>query len=410
MKNNTSENKKNKSDCSFDLLQVFIVVVGALVIYYLYQKYYQNVETFTENKLSNKKVGELSDEEKISFCNPEKQKIRGFRSLQSGATLKFELAGEPNENNYFLHGPPYKVVTVDIGNSLTLKAKNEVEKSKQVFKKVEKDINGNKCLVFTYGNDNPQLALQYEHEHLSLRPLNINGVPFSGQCFVAYEGASISEIEANSLSLGISVPRLGNEDLMGSGHNNLIRGSTSRNNNKTGDEDAAKSDNASKSDNAAKSDNNAEKSTTSEDTIRLNELTKTQFEELMDRVIDDVTIYKKETNGGKPDEKNTLGTGLNVNVNLQKQEGEVDGDTFTDLKGDNSSSSVRALLNTYTKSKKGTSFLEQMKKGDGLQDVKDVLRNKFKGCPGFDRSKYYSERQIAQCSGCSPDEFLRGKL
>jgi hypothetical protein len=391
MKHNTSGNKKNQSDCCIDLLQVFIVVVGAVVIYYLYQKHCQDVETFTENELSSKTVGELSDSERKSVCNPENQTIQGFRSLQSGATLKFELVGD---NKYYLHGPPYKVVTVDVGNSLTLKAKNEVDGKTQIFTKVEKEnISGTKCLVFTYGNDNPQLTLQYEHEHLSLRPLNSNGKAFSGQCFVAYEGASVSEIEANSLSLGISVPRLGNEDLMGSGHNNQVSsgsGSVQNNTPKT----------------PTKTDNIPDVNT-------LGELTKKQFQDLMNIILKDVSLYNKEVSGGKPGDQNVFSLGdegLTVNVNLQKQDGSVDGDTFTDLKGDNNSSSVRALLNTYTKSKKDTSFLEQVEKGSSLQNVSDVLRNKFKGCPGFDRSKYYSERQIAQCSGCSPDEFLRGKL
>lgn len=390
MKNNKSGNK-NLSNCGIDLLQVFIVVLGALVIYYLYQKHCQDVETFIENELSDKKVGDLTNEEKVTLCNPENQTIQGFRSLESGATLKFELVGEPSENNYYLHGPPYKVVTVDVGNSLTLKAKNEVEKTKQVFKKVEKTVNGGSCFVFTYGNDTPQLALQYEHEHLSLRPLKANGTPFMGQCFVSYEVANVSEIEANSLSLGISVPRLGNEDLLGSGHNNQVVSESVPNNTP---KDTPELDNM-------------------PDVNKLGELTKKQFQDLMNIILKDVSLYNKEVNNSKPGNQNVFSLGdegLNVNVNLQKQEGVVDGDTFTDLKGDNSSSSVRALLNTYTKSKKGSSFLEQLEKGNNLQNVSDVLRNKFKGCPGFDRSKYYSERQIAQCSGCSPDEFLRGKL
>ena len=129
MKNNKSGNKNNKLDCGIDLLQVFIVVVGALVIYYLYQKHCQDVETFTETTTPAK-----------CECDPEKQKIQGFRSLQSGATLKFEVVGDPKENKYYLHGPPYKVVTVDVGNSLTLKAKNEVDGKKQIFTKKLKNM------------------------------------------------------------------------------------------------------------------------------------------------------------------------------------------------------------------------------------------------------------------------------
>ena len=384
----SSKTSKKNSNCnSVDLLLVLLFVVGVFVLYYLYNKYYNTVEQFETDTISP--VTTSSNEtNNNNSCKPEFQKIQGFRSLESGATLKFEMIGNKENNEFYLHGPPYKVVSVDKGNSLTLKAKNQVNASKQKFKKENKTVNGSDCVVFTYGDNTPKLALQYEHEHLSLRPLRADSTPFMGQCFILYDNADVEEIEANSLALGIGIPQLGNEHLAGSGHNNVVlTGSGSSIN------------------------NNQPTPTVVSSTDNLGDLTQVQFQELMKLVLKDVKLYQDTVNEGKPGDQSVFALGeegLNVNVNLSS--GETDGDTFTDLKGDNASTSVRDLLNTYTQSKKGTSFLQQVEEGGNMKSVSDALRNKFKGCPGFDRSKYLTERQISQCSGCSPDDFLRGKL
>lgn len=375
--------KKNNNCNSMGLLLVLLVVVStlSLVTYYIYNNYFKTTEHFETNTTSN---GNNS-------CKPEFQTIQGYRSLESGATLKFEMIGDKESNEFYLHGPPYKVVTVDKGNSLTLKAKNQVNINKQKFKKENKTINGNDCIIFTYGNNKPKLSLQYEHEHLSLRPLKADDTPFMGQCFVLYDNADVEDIEANSLALGIGIPQLGNEQLAGSGHNNLLLSGSGNSNN---------GDNQSTTDSLEVDESNS-----------LADLTQSQFQDLMKLILKDVALFKENSKGEKEGGDNPFSfneDGLNINVNLGS--GATDNDTFIDLKGDNASTSVRDLLNTYTKSKKGTSFLQQVKEGDNMNSISDVLRNRFKGCPGFDRSKYLTERQIAQCSGCSPDNLLRGKL
>ena len=323
---------------------------------------------------------------KAELCRNFNDKIVGYRSLESGATFKFEKLG--SDNKYYLHGPPYKVVTIDKGNSLTLKGKNENNmKDKQLFTLETKNINGGECFIFKYGD----LALQYEHEHLSLRPLKADNSPFMGQCFVEYKNATEEEIDANALSIGIGIPRIGNEDLAGSGHNNLVS-----------------------------SGNNVVSSSTPSPTVTSNintlgDLTQKQYSDLMKLILKDVKLYNNKVGTGKPGDENAFAIGdeaLTVNVNLggNVNEDSNDGESFTNLKGDNKSTSVKHLLDNYTKSKKGVSFLEQVQKDNNLQSVSEVLRNKFKGCPGFDRSKYYTERQIAQCKGCSPDNFLKGNL
>lgn len=395
-----SNNSKKNSNCSnVDLLLVLLFVVGVFVLYYLYNKYYNTVEQFetttpvvtsTPVVISTPVVTSTpsNDSGNNNSCKPEFQKIQGYRSLESGATLKFEMVGNKENNEFYLHGPPYKIVSVDKGNNLTLKGKNQVDANTQKFKKETKTVNGSDCVVFTYGDNTPKLALQYEHEHLSLRPLRADSTPFMGQCFVIYDNADVKEIEANSLALGIGIPQLGNEQLSGSGHNNVVLTGSGFPNN-----------------------NNQPTPTVVSETDNLGDLTQAQFQELMKLVLKDVKLYQETVNDSKPGNQNPFAfgeEGLNINVNLGS--GETDGDTFTDLKGDNASTSVRDLLNNYTKSKKGTSFLQQVEEGGNMKSVSDVLRNRFKGCPGFDRSKYLTERQIAQCSGCSPDDFLRGKL
>jgi len=44
------------------------------------------------------------------------------------------------------------------------------------------------------------------------------------------------------------------------------------------------------------------------------------------------------------------------------------------------------------------------------KSIGDVLRGKMVSCPKIDRSQYYTERQLAQCAGCTPDVYLRGQL
>ena len=45
-----------------------------------------------------------------------------------------------------------------------------------------------------------------------------------------------------------------------------------------------------------------------------------------------------------------------------------------------------------------------------MLEIRQALQSKFKGCPGIVRNKFYTEKQLAQCSGCNPDAFLRGQL
>lgn len=377
----------------FILFQVLVIILGCIAIYYYYKKNKLDIELFIDNNqvdsdINNKTLGELTEEDKKNYCNPENQKIQGYRSLESGATLKFEVIDQ-DSNEYYLHGPPYKVVSVEVGNSLMLKAKSEVAISKQKFKRVAKTIENTPCFVFTYGTNTPNLALQYEHEHLSLRPLKLDESPFSGQCFVLYN-ATLEDIEANSLSLGIGVPRLGNEDLKGSGHDNLVLLSK--------DGEPVQVSGGSSGDSGDASD-------------LLGDLTKKQYTDLLKLILNDVKIYDDNKPGGdNPFAIGENGLTLNVNLDSSKAGEEANEDTFIDLKGDNSSTSVRQLLDTYTKSKKGGTFLEELNNDGNLSSVSQVLRNKFKGCPGYDRNKYYTERQISQCSGCSPDDLLRGKL
>ena len=40
----------------------------------------------------------------------------------------------------------------------------------------------------------------------------------------------------------------------------------------------------------------------------------------------------------------------------------------------------------------------------------NALRGKMVSCPKIDRSQYYTERQLSQCLGCTPDALLRGEL
>lgn len=90
-------------------------------------------------------------------------------------------------------------------------------------------------------------------------------------------------------------------------------------------------------------------------------------------------------------------------------------DTFAEMGNERNpesdATSVRALLDKYTAKQLGSApptsvsanemainkaYLAMM--GEGAPVV---------GCPVIDPSKYYTERQLAQCAGCTPDDLLR---
>ncbi len=328
----------------------------------------------------------------------------GFRSLQSGATFRLEEVKvngvSKNPAEYIIHAIHGKVVSVDKAtNTLTLAVRDTASEA-QRFKAVSIGT-GDVAGVTNIGTGAlylesvavPAYALQYEHEQLSIRPIkSATTTPkvFLGQAFVTFPTTD-KELEASALSLGYPLGLDGEE--LQPGIRAII----------PSDYEVATSTTVAGA--------GAKPSSTS---VSLADLTSEQIKAVLDSVVPDIKAYIEKTDG-KPPASNSFANKegeLTINVNLDE-----DGkDTFQDLTGETNQAqnSVRALLAAYTKKQQATELGGIPAVGEQLSaatpKLGDVLLGKLKSCPAFDRSKYLTERQIAQCSGCSPDPYLRGQI
>jgi len=330
----------------------------------------------------------------------------GFRSLQSGATFKLEEiknnGTSKNPKEYVLHAINEKVVQVDkTTNTLSLAVK-DTSKDAQRFKAQPIDALGGVAGVSNIGEgavylesvDDAGYALQYEHEQLSLRPIKsstTNPKVFLGQAFVTFQ-ATDAELEATALSLGVPLGLDGEE--LQPGIRAIIPSDYSPPTTTTVAGAGA--------------------GTSTPGTLSLADLTNAQIKSVLDSIVPDIKSYIAKT-GGEAPKSNSFGQKegeLTINVNLD----DATNESFQDLTGETNQAqnSVRALLAEYTKKQQELELGGIPAVGERLSSVAptlgDALLGKIKSCPAFDRSKYLTERQIAQCSGCSPDPYLRGQL
>lgn len=327
----------------------------------------------------------------------------GFRSLQSGATFKLEKVKDAITTpsapvEYIIHAIHGKVVSVDEATkTLTLAVKNTASNA-QRFRAVSIGA-GDVAGVSNIGTGTlylesvavPGYALQYEHEQLSIRPIkSATTTPkvFLGQAFVQFTTTD-AELEASALSLGYPLG-LDGEDLQ-PGIRAIIP-----------------------SDYAVTTSTTVTDAKPNSSTVSLSDLTNIQIKAVLESVVPDIKAYIEKTGGESP-KASAFGQKegeLTINVNLD----ETGKETFQDLTGETNQAqnSVRALLAEYTKKQQTTELGGIPAVGEQLSAATprlgDVLLGKLKSCPAFDRSKYLTERQIAQCSGCSPDPYLRGQL
>lgn len=329
----------------------------------------------------------------------------GFRSLQSGATFKLEEVKNNTESKspkeYVLHAINGKVVQVDkVTKTLSLAVK-DTSSNAQRFKAQPIDAAGvvgvsniGAGAVYLESVDDTGYALQYEHEQLSLRPIKsatTNPKVFLGQAFIQFTTTD-AELEATALSLGVRLGLDGEE--LQPGIRAIIPSDYSPPTTTT------------------VAGTGAETSTPG--TLSLADLTNAQIKSVIDAIVPDIKSYIAKT-GGEVPKSNSFGQKegeLTINVNLE----EATNESFQDLTGETNQAqnSVRALLTAYTKKQQELELGGIPAVGERLSSVAptlgDALLGKIKSCPAFDRSKYLTERQIAQCSGCSPDPYLRGQL
>jgi hypothetical protein len=320
--------------------------------------------------------------------------IAAVRSLYSGATFKIETISPSRPNEVFICGPGNFVVELVGGasNALKLAVKNTSgQNTLQKFVKEElvnpTDANS-KCIVFKAYDT--VLYVQYEHEHLSLRPLNTDGKPFVGQCFVSYV-ATPEEINTHALAIGISKVGLDGSELINSGV--------------TGDVNIPEATGSGLTSSQA-----------------LQQEAETKYASALNGIMEKLNLLSTQLQGDTVSSSvfgNKDAIKINVDLSGTSDKAEFENiagrSNFQDMAATGSgTATVSQLLDQYT----GASSLElgnipglaDTMSNNGLLEIKQALQNKFKGCPAINRNQYYTERQLAQCSGCNPDAFLRGQL
>lgn len=363
-----------------------------------------SVENFTDESSTVKELKEainkLAEDDQNRVCASVNSLVNGYRSLFSGAAFKFTESSK-GSGEFFLLGPDMRVVQVagDGTGSLSLEIKNE-SPLLQLFKRevatkdnMGKDIatGGETCYVFTPKNS-PDMALQYEHEHLSLRPIarsteGNNPMPFMGQCFLRFR-ATEEELNARTLATGLAIPSLGARHLQPTARGGEMVRQGFRTN------------------------------------TELERMTREREEKARTPAVRDYAEYQNKTGGpqmevgqqGNPFANNPI----QLNIDLASVIGR---DGFQDNDARNPESggtSVRALLDKYTKEASGDNATGTTHVSDKDMAINKAYHSAMNGnanafggtsalgCPSIDRSKYYTERQLAQCAGCTPDSFMRG--
>lgn len=321
--------------------------------------------------------------------------ISAVRSLYSGATFKIETITPSKPFEVFICGPGNFVVERDTGASNGMKlAVKDTSGNSTMQKFIKSEIvnptdDNSKCIVFKAYDT--ELYIQYEHEHLSLRPLNSNGKPFLGQCFVSYI-ATPEEINSHALAIGISKVGMDGSELVDSG----ISGSVSV-------------------PNATGTGLINEQSIQSE--------AESKYATALAGIMEKIGALSSQLQG-ETVSSSVFGNkdAIKINVDLSGSsdkagfENVQSRSNFQDMAATGSgTATVSQLLDQYLGASGNLELgnipaLSGKLSNDGLLEIKQALQNKFKGCPSIDRNLYYTERQLAQCYGCNPDAFLRGQL
>lgn len=332
-------------------------------------------------------------------CSTDAEKrFSGYRSVTSGATFKFELVPQ-TQNKYYLYARNNLIVTTDTDTgamSLALKGKAGQELERKLV--AQSDNAAQKQYYFVIPVMGKNYALQYEHESIILRPLDLTDKPYPGQTF--YEDTTLTDVQlnANAISLGYKVaPRIGGFELQ-----NLSGTDTTPTPTAPGGD------------------------------VNLHAMTQENLEKALTAALSNIGQFKQQTGNQQPGTSNNpfASKQLKVNVNLgglgttspsgaAGASGLVSGfanipsthkESFADLAGNSGMSNVRDLLAAWDKSQGLPSDEPLGGIPDSSQKLGTALRGKLVSCPVLDRTQYYTERQLSQCTGCTPDPYLRGQL
>jgi hypothetical protein len=344
----------------------------------------------------------LTPSDQTKLCMNKVDMVVGYRNFISGATFRFQKVDPTDSDdnaNYFLLGSINngQVIQVDEKDNLEFKTKSSSE-NKQFFKRKTSD-EGQTYYFVPYSDD--KKALQYEFEHLSLRPIRTNE-PYEGQKFIKMNYTSPDEINKLAVSYGIGTPHIDQDDIKNNGNVTYVM--LNNGSNMTGS-----------SDNVTSKINTA---------VQQSQQSNNDLKDAVNKVVEAVNNYNLSQ---EQINKNQSNSPLNISLNLfdgdKTQSSSFtdisDKEAFNNLRGSNSIygnekfTDVRSLLNQYSSISNNNDNLT------GISRLSDTLNknynNKlnaasgmsFRECPTVDYSKYITKRQASRCYGCNPDSSLQ---
>lgn len=341
------------------------------------------------------------------------QNMEGYRSLESGATFKIEKVskiGEPDK--YIIHAADNLVLSVDPSTGRLSRAIKNSNDLKQLFtKETVKDAAGadTNTLIFTKElASGTKLALQYEHESLSLRPLDQNGKPWRGQQFTFDANLKGDLLDNAAMVLGYRLaPSVGGSDLQNPGAVGVVS---------TGSGSTIPLP-------TSRSGSNP--------TATLGAITQQQLNAAVAAAMANINAFNQSSGGAQPGTQNNpfANRPIRVNLNLGGLGGKSTPTTamggrvrFTDIPRNQSqvegfatlpgnefqTGQIRDLIRAWDSMQPGADDTNNSIGGlpAGAKTLGNALRGKMVSCPKIDRSQYYTERQLAQCVGCIPPIYV----
>ena len=354
--------------------------------------------------------------DKLGCQNAVDQNMQGYRSAESGATFKIEEVqklGAPTK--YIVHAADKLVIAVDnVTGRLSRVIKNTSAET-QLFDREPvmggadgKTATGSVMFTKTL-TSGVKFALQYEHEALSLRPLDISVTParpWRGQQFVLDVNLKGPLLDAAAFSLGYKLaPGIGPQDLQNIGVASANGG--------TG------SSNIPIATAAASGD--------------LGALTKAQLDTALAAAVANINAFNRTSGGAQPGSLDNpfANKPLKINLNLAGLAGSptqpnpisglVSGfadipksgmatESFADMATNSGTGQIRNLIQAWDSAQNPGSENDLGGFPAAAGTLGNALRGKMVSCPKLDRTQYYTERQLSQCAGCTPDPYLRGQL
>jgi hypothetical protein len=350
------------------------------------------------------------------------QNMQGYRSAESGATFKVEEVKDitTNASKYIIHAADDLVLAVDNVTGRLSRAVKNTKDPAQLFDR-EDVIEAGKAIgtfMFTKAlTSGIKFGIQYEHESLSLRPLNKPdpakpAVPYGrGQQFTFDANLKGDLLDAAAMALGYRIaPAVGASDLQNAGSVAMC-----------GAGSGSSTPVTTKAGGAAPNQS-------------LCSLTEKQFNDAIAAAVANISAFNTSAGSAQPGTQNNpfANKPVKFNVNLSGISGQssstgsapkgiVSGfadipngdykETFANVASSGSGTGqVRSLIQAWDASQNPGPDTDLGGFPASAGTLGNALRGKMVSCPKIDRTQYYTERQLSQCAGCTPDAYLRGQL